>query len=53
MRRFAMKALLTTLSLTRAERTRIASDQTILIFSTAVTVALFVLFVYGKVTSRW
>jgi hypothetical protein len=53
MRRFAMKALFTALSLTRAERTRIDWDQTILICSTAVTVALFVSFVYGKVTSRW
>ncbi|MDA9443657.1 hypothetical protein XH98_32135 [Bradyrhizobium sp. CCBAU 51745] len=53
MRRFAMKALFTALNLDRAERTRIDWDRRIVIFSTAVTIGLIALYVYGKATSRW
>jgi hypothetical protein len=53
MRRFAMKALFTALSLDRAERTRIDWDRRVLIFSTAVTIGLVALYIYGKATSRW
>jgi len=53
MRRFAMKALLTALNLNRAERTRIDWDRTVLILSTAVTLGLVALYIFGKATSRW
>jgi hypothetical protein len=53
MRRFAMKALFTALNLNRAERTRIDWDRRILWFSTAVTLGLVGLYVWGKATSRW
>jgi hypothetical protein len=53
MRRFAMKALFTALNLDRAERMRIDWDRRILIFSTAVTIALIVIYVWGKTESRW
>jgi len=53
MRRFAIKALFTALTLNKAERTRINWDRNILIFSTMVTVALIALYFYGKATSRW
>ncbi|MBC9879367.1 hypothetical protein G8O24_18665 [Bradyrhizobium sp. INPA01-394B] len=53
MRRFAMKALFTALKLDRAERVRIDWDRRVLIFSTAVTIGLVGLYIYGKVTSRW
>ncbi|MBB4371640.1 hypothetical protein GGD63_004438 [Bradyrhizobium sp. cir1] len=53
MRRFAMKALFTVLSLRRAERERIDWDRRILIFSTGVTIALIALYVWAKATSRW
>jgi hypothetical protein len=53
MRRFAMKALLTALSLNRAERARIDWDRTVLVVSTAVTLGLIALYVFGKSTARW
>ena len=53
MRRFAMKALFTALSLNRAERKRIDWDRSILILSTSVTAGLIALYVLGKATSRW
>jgi len=53
MRRFALKALFTALAFRRAEKERIDWDRNILVFSTAVTVALVALYVYGKATSRW
>ncbi|MBR0786206.1 hypothetical protein [Bradyrhizobium iriomotense] len=53
MRRFAMKALFTVLSLRRAERERIDWDRRILVFSTAVTLGLIALYVWGKATARW
>ena len=53
MRRFAMKALFTALSFGRAERDRIDWDRRILIFSTAVTLALIAIYAWAKATSRW
>jgi hypothetical protein len=53
MRRFAFKALVTMLSLNRAERRRPDWDRLILIFSTTVTIGLVALYAYGKVTARW
>jgi len=53
MRRFAMKALFPALNLNRAERSRIDWDRTVLIASTAVTLGLVALYVYGKSTARW
>ena len=50
MRRFAMKALF---NLDRAERTRIDWDLTAIVVSTAVTLGLVALYIYGKATSRW
>jgi hypothetical protein len=52
MRRFAMKALFTALSLNRRERKRIDLDRNVLIFSTAVTAGLIALYVFGKVSAR-
>ena len=53
MRRFAMKALITALNLDRAERTRIDWDRTTIVVSTAVTLGLAALYIFGKATSRW
>jgi hypothetical protein len=53
MRRFAMKALFTVLNLNRAERTRINWDRTVIVVSTAVTIGLVALYVFGKSTARW
>jgi len=53
MRRFAMKALFTALSLNRAERKRTDWDRNIIIYSTAVTAGLIALYVFGKATARW
>ncbi|MBR0726923.1 hypothetical protein JQ612_05795 [Bradyrhizobium manausense] len=53
MRRFAMKALFTILNLNREERTRIDWDRTAIVASTAVTLGLVALYIYGKATSRW
>jgi hypothetical protein len=53
MRKFALKAIFSLLTLDRAERKRLDWDRTILIFSSAVTVGLVALYVYGKSTSRW
>ena len=53
MRRFAMKALFTALNLNRTERTRTDWDRTVLIASTAVTVGLIALYIFGNSTSRW
>ena len=52
MRRFA-KALFTLLSLNRAGRARIDRDRAVLIFSTAVTLGLVALYIFGKSTARW
>jgi hypothetical protein len=53
MRRFAMKALFTALSLNRGERKRIDWGRNALIFSTAVTACLIALYVFGKASARW
>lgn len=53
MRRFAMKALFTVLNLNRAERTRIDWDRTVIVVSTAVTIGLVALYIFGKSTARW
>jgi hypothetical protein len=48
-----MKALLSLLALNRTREQRPHWDRIILMFSTAVTVGLVVLYVYGKRTARW
>ncbi|HEV2156127.1 hypothetical protein [Bradyrhizobium sp.] len=53
MRRFAMKALFTMLNLNRTERSRIDWDRSVLIASTAVTIGLVALYIFGKSTGRW
>jgi hypothetical protein len=53
MRRFAMKALFTALSLDRSGWKRIDRDRNVLMFSTAVTLGLVALYAWGKTTSRW
>jgi hypothetical protein len=53
MRRFAMKALASILTLNRTGGQRPDWARIIRIFSTAVTVGLAALYVYGKLTSRW
>lgn len=53
MRRFAVKAVLTALTLNRAEGKRRDWDRLILIASTAVTSGLAVLYVYVKASARW
>ena len=53
MRRFAMKALFTLLNLNRTERSRIDWDRSVLIASTAVTIGLVALYIFGKSTGRW
>ncbi len=52
MRRFAMKALFTVLNLNRTERSRIDWDRSVLIASTAVTIGLVALYIFGKSTAR-
>jgi hypothetical protein len=53
MRKFALKAIFSLLTLDRAERKWLDWDRTILIFSSSVTVGLVALYIYGKSTSRW
>ena len=53
MPKFAPKAIFALLSLNRAENKSPRWDRIILIFSTAVTLGLVALYVYGKATSRW
>lgn len=53
MRRFAMKALFMALNRNCAERARIDWGHTVLIISTAVTLGLVALYVYGKSTASW
>jgi hypothetical protein len=53
MRRLPLKALFAVLTLNKTEKKRLDWDRVILIFSTAVTVGLIALYVYGKATSRW
>jgi hypothetical protein len=53
MRRLPLKALFAVLTLNKTEKKRLDWDRVVLIFSTAVTVGLVALYVYGKATSRW
>jgi hypothetical protein len=53
MRRFGLKALFTLFTLNRTGHKRFDWDRVILIASTAVTIGLVALYVYGKATSRW
>ena len=53
MRRLPLKVLFAVLALNKAEKKRLDWDRVILIFSTAVTVGLIALYVYGRATSRW
>jgi hypothetical protein len=53
MRRFALKALFSALSLQKTARRQPDWDRVILIFSTSVTLGLVALYFYGKSTLRW
>jgi hypothetical protein len=53
MRKFALKAIFALLTLNGAESKSAPWDRIILIFSTAVTIGLVALYVFGKATSRW
>ena len=53
MRKFAPKAIFALLTLKRPENKSPRWDRIVLIFSTAVTIGLVALYVYGKATSRW
>jgi hypothetical protein len=50
MRRFALKAVFTALTVNRAESRRPDWDRIVLL---AATIGLIVLYAYGKATSRW
>ncbi len=49
----SVKAIFTILTLYRDEKTRPDWERLILIFSTAVTIGLIAIYVWGKTTSRW
>lgn len=53
MRRFALKALFTLLTLSRDDDDPPRWDRIILIGSTVVTIGLVGLYAYGKATGRW
>jgi hypothetical protein len=53
MRRLAMKALFTLLSLWRGERVRTDWERNAIVISTAVTLGLVALYFVGKATTRW
>lgn len=53
MRRFGLKAIITLLTMNKVRRERIDWNRVILIFSTAVTIGLIALYLFGKTTSRW
>jgi hypothetical protein len=53
MRRFALKAVFTALTVNRAAHKRPDWDRIVLLGSTAVTLGLIGLYAYGKATSRW
>jgi hypothetical protein len=53
MARLPAKALLILLTLNRSDRKQLNWDRIVILSSTAVTVGLVALFVYGKATSRW
>ncbi|CAL78278.1 conserved hypothetical protein [Bradyrhizobium sp. ORS 278] len=53
MRRFALKALFSLLTLQRGAETRLRWDRIVLIGSTCVTIGLVALYAYGKAEGRW
>lgn len=53
MRKLALKAVFAALTINKADRKRLDWDRIVLIASTAVTVGLVALYVYGRSTSRW
>jgi hypothetical protein len=53
MRKSALKALVSLLTISRTNDTRPHWDRIILIVSTAVTIGLIALYAYGKATGRW
>lgn len=54
MPRFAGKALLTLLTVSRSTKSRRPDwDRIVILASIAVTVGLIALYAYGKATSRW
>jgi hypothetical protein len=53
MGRFALKAVLTALTVNRADNRRPDWDRIVLLASTSVTIGLIALYAYGKVTARW
>jgi len=53
MRKPALKAIFSILTLSRTEKGKPDWDRLIVIFSTAVTIGLVAIYVFGKATSRW
>jgi hypothetical protein len=53
MRRFAMKAMFSLLTLQRGDETRLRWDRIVLIGSTLVTIGLIALYAYGKAEGSW
>jgi hypothetical protein len=53
MRKFALKALFSLLTLNKADGRPPNWNRIVLIFSSVVTIGLIGLYVYGKVTRRW
>lgn len=53
MQKPALKAIFSILTLSRTEKGKPDWDRLIVIFSTAVTIGLVAIYVFGKATSRW
>jgi hypothetical protein len=53
MRKAAFKALVSLLAFSEADGTRLNRDRIVLVASTAVTLGLVALYIYGKVAGRW
>jgi hypothetical protein len=53
MRKLAPKAVFSFLAIRKVGAGRVQWDRIALVFSTAVTLGLAALYVYGKATSRW
>lgn len=49
----SVKAIFTILTLSRGEKTHPDWERLILILSTAVTIGLIAIYVWGKTSSRW
>ncbi len=49
----SLKAIFTILTLSQVGGKQIRWDRVVIILSTAVTVGLIALYVFGKITSRW